>query len=99
MLCFGSYAQEYLGEICRLIMAIGTLSLKDFVDWVKRGVWEGILEILLGDYYDEYEWLIIDASHVKVHPHGCGAVGGDQDMARTKGGSTPKYIYIDIAIL
>jgi len=31
-------------------------------------VWEGILEILLeillGDYDDEYEWLIIDASHL-----------------------------------
>ena len=65
---------------------------KRFRRWVKRGVWEGILEILLGDYDDEYEWLIIDASHVKVHPHSCGAVGGNQDMGRTKGGSTPKYI-------
>jgi len=28
----------------------------------------------------------IDASHVKVHPHAAGAKGGNQDMARTKGG-------------
>ena len=41
---------------------------KRFRRWVKQGVWEGILEILLeillGDYDDEYEWLIIDASHL-----------------------------------
>ena len=34
----------------------------------------------------ELEWLLIDASHVKVHPHACGAIGGNQDMGRTKGG-------------
>ncbi|PFR33898.1 IS5/IS1182 family transposase, partial [Bacillus cereus] len=26
------------------------------------------------------------ASHCKVHPHAAGAVGGNQDMGRTKGG-------------
>jgi hypothetical protein len=34
---------------------------------------------------------MIDASHVKVHPHAAGAVGGNQDMERTKGGSIPKF--------
>ena len=33
------------------------------------------------------EWLMMDASHVKVHPHASGAKGGNQDMARTKGDS------------
>jgi hypothetical protein len=28
----------------------------------------------------------IIASHAKVHPHACGAVDGNQDMTRTKGG-------------
>ena len=28
----------------------------------------------------------------KVHPHGTGAVGGNQDMSRTKGGSTQSFI-------
>jgi hypothetical protein len=37
--------------------------------------------------------LMIDASHVKVHQHGTGAVGGNQEMGRTKGGSTLKYIW------
>ena len=36
---------------------------------------------------------MIDASHVKVHPDASGAVGGNQDMARTKGGSTPRHIW------
>jgi hypothetical protein len=34
----------------------------------------------------DYEWLMIDATHIKVHPHASGAVGGNQDMSRTKGG-------------
>jgi hypothetical protein len=36
---------------------------------------------------------MIDASHIKVHPHAAGAKGGNQDMHRTKGGSTPRYIW------
>jgi len=64
---------------------------KRFRRWVKSGIWEILLEAIVDD--GEYEWLIIDASHVKVHPHACGAVGGNQDMGRTKGGSTPKYIW------
>lgn len=28
---------------------------------------------------------MIDASHIKVHPHSAGAKGGNQDMGRTKG--------------
>jgi len=64
---------------------------KRFRRWVINGVWETLLEAIIDD--EEYEWLIIDASHVKVHPHACGAVGGNQDMGRTKGGLTPKYIW------
>jgi hypothetical protein len=41
----------------------------------------------------DFEWLIIDATHIKVHPHAAGARGGNQDMARTKGGSTQRYIW------
>jgi transposase len=63
---------------------------KRFRRWVINGVWERLLGILIAD--KDYEWLIIDASHAKVHHHACGAVGGNQDMGRTKGGLTPKYI-------
>ncbi len=37
---------------------------------------------------------MIDASHCKVHPDAAGAKGGNQDMSRTKGGSTPKFILL-----
>jgi transposase len=63
---------------------------KRFRRWVENGLWEKILENIVDD--PDYEWLMIDASHIKVHPHAAGAVGGNQDMGRTKGGSTPKYI-------
>lgn len=62
-----------------------------FCRWRDKGVWEKILEAL-GDDTD-FEWLMIDASHVKVHPDAAGARGGNQAMSRTKGGSTPRYIW------
>ena len=62
-----------------------------FIRWRRKGIWEKLLELLVDE--PDYEWLIIDASHIKVHPHAAGARGGNQDMARTKGGSTPRYIW------
>jgi len=62
-----------------------------FCRWRDKGIWEKILEALAGN--PDYEWLMIDASHCKVHPHAAGAVGGNQGMGRTKGGSTQKYIW------
>ncbi|NQY81558.1 MAG: transposase [Alphaproteobacteria bacterium] len=54
------------------------------VIWCDRGVWERLLEILIDKPDDK--WLMIDASHRKVHASG--ARGGNQEMSRTKGGST-----------
>ena len=62
-----------------------------FCRWRDRGVWEKLLELLVHD--PDYEWLMVDASHIKVHAHGTGAVGGNQDMGLTKGGSTARYIW------
>jgi len=62
-----------------------------FCRWRDKGIWAALLEKLVVD--TDFEWLIIDASHVKVHPHAAGAKGGNQDMARTKGGSTQRYIW------
>ena len=39
----------------------------------------------------DFEWLMIDASYIKVHPHATGAKGGNQAMGRTKGGSIRKF--------
>ena len=38
-----------------------------FCRWRDKGIWEGLLEQLVTE--PDYEWLMIDASHVKVHPH------------------------------
>lgn len=56
-----------------------------FCRWRDKGIWEGLLEKLIDE--PDYEWLMIDASHIKVHPHAAGAKGGNQAMGRTKGGS------------
>jgi transposase len=58
-----------------------------FRRWSKSGQWEKVLENLIDN--EDFVWLMVDASHIKVHPDAAGAVGGNQDMARTKGGSTP----------
>lgn len=60
-----------------------------YMRWCENRHWE----FILGELIDEpdLEWLMIDASHCKVHPHAAGAVGGNQGMERTKGGSTPKF--------
>ena len=62
-----------------------------FIRWRDKHVWEKLLEILIDE--PDFEWLMIDASHCKVHPHAAGAKGGNQAMDRTKGGSTQKYIW------
>ena len=41
----------------------------------------------LADKPDD-EWLMIEASQIKVHPPAVGAVKGNLKMSRTKGGST-----------
>lgn len=62
-----------------------------FIRWRDKGIWESLLGELMDD--PDCEWLMIDASHCKVHPHASGAKGGNQAMNRTKGGSTPRYIW------
>ena len=62
-----------------------------FCRWRDKGIWENILEALIDA--PDFEWLILDASHINLHPHAAGARDGSQDTARTKGGSTPRYIW------
>ena len=62
-----------------------------FIRWRNKGVWERLLEVLIDQ--PDYEWLMIDASHCKVHPHASGAKGGNESMSRTKGGSTQNCIW------
>ena len=62
-----------------------------FCRWRDQGVWESLLLEVMDDA--DYEWLMIDATHVKVHQHAAGAVGGNQAMGRTKGGSTARFTW------
>jgi len=62
-----------------------------FCRWRDRGIWEDLLAIVIEE--PDLEWLMIDASHIKVHPHAAGAKGGNQAMNRTKGGSIQNYIW------
>jgi len=64
---------------------------KRFKRWCDSGRWDKILEQLIDE--PDFEWLMIDATHSKVHQHAVGAVGGNQDMERTKGGSIPRHIW------
>ena len=59
-----------------------------FTRWRDKGIWAKLFELVKQDA--DFEWLMIDASYIKVHPHATGAVGGNQDMGRTKGGSIRK---------
>ena len=62
-----------------------------FCRWRDKGIWELLLEQLIDE--PDLEWLMIDASHIKVHPHASGAKDGNQAMSHTKGGSIRNYIW------
>ena len=62
-----------------------------FCRWRDKGIWEALLETLVTE--PDYEWLMIDASHIKAHPHAAGAKGGNQGIGVTKGGSTVRYTW------
>ena len=61
-----------------------------FSRWRDKGVWEKLFKTLMDD--PDFEWLMIDASHAKIHPHAAGAKGGNEAIGLTKGGETQKYI-------
>lgn len=62
-----------------------------FCRWRDKHIWENILQAVMMEH--DFEWLIIDATHIKAHHHSCGAKGGNQEMGVTKGGSTQRYIW------
>ena len=62
-----------------------------FSRWRDKAIWEGLLEIII--FEPDYEWLMIDSTFIKAHKAAAGAKGGSQKINRTKGGSTPRYIW------
>ena len=65
-----------------------------FCRWYDAGIWKKLWEILMAMAEPDLEWLMLDASHVKIHPHAAGARGGNEAIARTKGGSTARYTWL-----
>jgi len=55
-----------------------------FRTWRNKGVWQKLLEIVSDD--PDLEWLMIDASHIKAHPHAAGAKGGSSHLLARKAG-------------
>jgi transposase len=45
-----------------------------FWRWARKGVWERIFKILSDD--PDLEYVLLDATHIRVHQHGTGAKGG-----------------------
>ena len=48
-----------------------------FRRWVRSGVFDQMFEALSADA--DFEYVIVDGTIVRVHQHGTGAKGGDQD--------------------
>jgi transposase len=61
-----------------------------FSRWRDCGVWKKLVDNLCGE--PNLKWVMVDSTHIKVHPHGTGAKGGSQAMART-GGSIRNYMW------
>lgn len=61
-----------------------------FSRWRDKGRWGTVLASLANE--PDFEWVSIDATHIKVHPHAAGAQGGNEAMSHTKGGSIQNYI-------
>jgi transposase len=62
-----------------------------FCRWRDKGIWASLLQRQMDE--PDYEWLMIDASHVKAHSHASGARGGNQGIGLTKGSSTARYTW------
>ena len=54
-----------------------------FCRWRDRGVWAGLLEAVIDD--PDFEWLMIDASYSKAHPHSAGARAEISPLPAQKG--------------
>ena len=58
------------GGTCRRITGTGRTLTAGFCRWRDRDVWERLLDSVIDD--PDFEWLMIEASYIKVHPHGAG---------------------------
>ena len=54
--------------------------LKTETPWRGKGLLDKLLEIIMDN--PDFECLMIDASHIKAHPHAAEAKGGNKGMGR-----------------
>ena len=61
-----------------------------FWRWAQKGVWGRIFKALSDD--PDFEYVLLDATHIRVHQHGTGAKGGfcNQAIGKSRGGLTTK---------
>ena len=91
--CAGFCALGPLGGICPPDYGDWKNTHRRFCRWRDRGVWAMLLEAVIEE--PDFEWLMIDASYIKAHPHSAGARGGNQAIARTKGAEPQLHLAVD----
>ncbi|QQO22702.1 IS5 family transposase [Bradyrhizobium diazoefficiens] len=69
-----------------------------FRDWAKAGVWKRMFDAVSDE--PDMEYVMVDATIVKVHRHGQGGKRGTQNQAigRSKGGMTTKILALTDAL-
>ena len=65
MLLFGFYVLVRHGAIC--LHGDWKNTHRRFCRWRDKGVWEKLFNLFVQD--PGFEWLMINASYIKVHPH------------------------------
>lgn len=66
---------------------------RSFIRRSDKGIWERLLTCLIDE--PDFEWLMIDVSHRKVHPHAAGAKGFKQDRVAQKGVNLKSHLTVD----
>ena len=64
-----------------------------FCRWRDRGVWADLLEAVMED--PDFEWLMVDASYIKAHPHSAGARGEISPSPAQKGLNSKLHMATD----
>jgi transposase len=66
-----------------------------FNNWAKKGVWRRVFEAVQDA---DLEWLMMDSTVIRAHPHAAGMNGGkdDQALGRSRGGfGTKIHLAVD----
>ncbi|WP_020476075.1 IS5 family transposase [Zavarzinella formosa] len=67
-----------------------------FNQWCKKGVWQRLFEAVSRDA--DMEWLMMDSTVIRAHPHAAGMNGGadDEALGRSRGGfGTKIHLAVD----